>query len=165
MCILFFHLPWALYLHNSTVALMISSKRASMECLTPVLNLRGSTWLVSRVPQSTLLYSRMKDCLGRHYLTKTKLHKGHSFLRVTFPSQIPRHATKTCSFRMVKLNFHLTPWNNHLKTPDYHLKKPGMRESELPSPPDSRLTKRKGYELQKCLRKLRTKPESALEVG
>ncbi len=111
------------------------------------------------------LYSRMKDCLGRRYLTKMELHKGHSFLWVTFPSQVPRHATETCSLRMVKLNFHLTPWNNHLKTPNYHLEKPGARESKLPSLPDSRLTKREGYELRKCLRKLRTKPESALEVG
>ena len=165
MCILFFHLPRALYFHNSTVALMISSKHASMEFPTPVLSLRGSTWLVSSIPRSTLLYSRMKDCLGCRYLTKTELHKGQSFLRVTFPSQIPRHVTKTCSLRMVKLNFHLTPWNNHLKTPNYHLEKPGARESKLPSLPDSRLTKREGYELRKCLRKLCTKPESALEVG
>jgi hypothetical protein len=66
---------------------------------------------------------------------------------------------------MVKLNFHLTPRNNHLKTPDYHLEKPGAREAKLPCPLDSRLMKREGYELRKCLRKLRTKPESALEVG
>jgi hypothetical protein len=84
---------------------MISSKHASMECLTPVLSLRGSTWLVSSVLQSTQLYSRTKDCLELRYLTKTELHKGHSFLRVMFPSQILRHVRKNVFFEVDDVEF------------------------------------------------------------
>ena len=159
MSILFFLSRQASYLHNSTVVSMTSLKHASMVSVIRH-SLRGSTWLVSSKQASILLYSRMKDCSERPYLTKMELHKGHSFFQVMFPLQILRYMTIACSLKLKMLNFRPMLRDSHPKVQD-HLNPPRAPGFKLPATRDPQ----SGHKLQNNCPKLRSKLELAPEEG